>query len=40
MHGWIYDLRDGLLRDLHCTVAAATDVAAAHGKALERLGRP
>jgi carbonic anhydrase len=25
VHGWIYDLRDGLLRDLQCT---ATDVAA------------
>ena len=37
MHGWIYDLRDGLLRDLYCTAAAATEVAAAYAEALSRL---
>jgi carbonic anhydrase len=26
VHGWIYDLRDGLLRDLGCTTAAAEEV--------------
>ena len=26
IHGWIYDLRDGLLRDLWCTVTAAEQV--------------
>jgi carbonic anhydrase len=29
VHGWIYDLRDGLLRDLECTATAAEEVAAA-----------
>jgi carbonic anhydrase len=26
VHGWIYDIRDGLLRDLRCTVTAPEDV--------------
>jgi carbonic anhydrase len=26
VHGWIYDLRDGLLRDLQCTATAAAEV--------------
>jgi carbonic anhydrase len=34
VHGWIYDLRDGLLRDLRCTAAGADDVAAAYARAL------
>jgi carbonic anhydrase len=25
VHGWIYDLRDGLLRDLHVSVASLPD---------------
>jgi carbonic anhydrase len=37
IHGWIYDLRDGLLRDLDCTAAAPSDVATAHAGALSRL---
>jgi carbonic anhydrase len=32
VHGWVYDLRDGLLRDLHCTASGAGGVAE------ERLG--
>jgi carbonic anhydrase len=28
VHGWIYDLRDGLLRDLQCTVTGVEEVAA------------
>jgi carbonic anhydrase len=28
VHGWIYDLRDGLLRDLQCTVTALEEMAA------------
>ena len=28
VHGWIYDLRDGLLRDLECTATAPDEVAA------------
>jgi carbonic anhydrase len=38
VHGWIYDLRDGLLRDLHCTAAGPAEVVAANGEALRRLG--
>jgi carbonic anhydrase len=37
VHGWIYDLRDGLLRDLRCTASAAAEVAAAYAEALDRL---
>ena len=37
IHGWIYDLRDGLLRDLHCTAAATGEVVGAHADALARL---
>jgi carbonic anhydrase len=35
IHGWIYDLRDGLLRDLHFTVTAAAEVAGVYAQALE-----
>ncbi len=28
VHGWIYGLRDGLLRDLNCTAASVADAAA------------
>ncbi len=34
VHGWIYDLRDGLLRDLNVTVAAAAELAGAYRTAL------
>jgi carbonic anhydrase len=27
VHGWIYDIRDGLLRDLRCTVTTKDEVA-------------
>ena len=30
VHGWIYDLRDGLLRDLQCTATGVTEPDAAH----------
>jgi carbonic anhydrase len=30
VHGWIYGLRDGLLKDLGCTVSAADQIAAAY----------
>jgi carbonic anhydrase len=26
VHGWIYDIRDGLLRDLRCTVTTSDEV--------------
>ncbi|HEY7290056.1 MAG TPA: carbonate dehydratase [Vicinamibacterales bacterium] len=35
VHGWIYDLRDGLLRDLGCTIASPDDVEVAHRAALQ-----
>ena len=37
VHGWVYGLKDGLVRDLAITVATAGDVAATHRKALEAL---
>ena len=30
IHGWIYDLRDGLLRDLHCTATGRTESESPH----------
>jgi carbonic anhydrase len=42
VHGWIYGLHDGLLRDLRCTTASAEEVVAAHTQALQSLesGQP
>lgn len=37
VHGWIYALRDGLLRDLAFTVQAATDVEPAYERAIAGL---
>jgi len=37
VHGWIYGLADGLLRDLHCTAGGAGEVAPAYQSALEAL---
>jgi carbonic anhydrase len=37
VHGWIYDLRDGLLRDLHCTVSGPGEMVPAHAEALRRM---
>ena len=34
VHGWIYDVRDGLLRDLQCTAANAEELAAAYDRAI------
>jgi carbonic anhydrase len=39
VHGWIYDVADGLLRDLGFTVTRATHVAEAYVQALQRLAR-
>jgi carbonic anhydrase len=39
VHGWIYDLRDGLLRDLSCTVTGAEQVAEVHTDAVGHLSR-
>ncbi len=38
VHGWIYSLRDGLLRDLNVTAAAAAEAADVHRAALAALG--
>jgi carbonic anhydrase len=35
VHGWIYDLRDGLLRDLRCTSTRPDEVDPVYGAALE-----
>jgi carbonic anhydrase len=37
VHGWIYGLHDGLLRDLGVTAAGAHDVEKAHREAIGRL---
>jgi carbonic anhydrase len=34
VHGWIYDLRDGLLRDLRCTVTGAAEVEGTYAQAV------
>ncbi|MDL5053615.1 carbonate dehydratase [Oscillatoria laete-virens NRMC-F 0139] len=38
LHGWIYGLKDGLLKDLGMTLHDASDIAAITGRALEKLG--
>ena len=38
VHGWVYGLHDGLLRDLRVTVNALHEVDAAHAAALAALG--
>ncbi len=40
VHGWIYDLQDGLLRDLSCTATGPAEAATAHAEALCRLRPP
>ncbi|MEA3208812.1 MAG: carbonic anhydrase [Chthoniobacter sp.] len=37
IHSWVYGISDGLLRDLHVSVASATEIAAAHRAALAAL---
>jgi len=34
VHGWIYDIRDGLLRDLGCTATGAAEVEGAYAQAI------
>jgi carbonic anhydrase len=38
VHGWIYDLQDGLLRDLGISVTAATELLPAHADAVRARG--
>jgi carbonic anhydrase len=40
VHGWIYSLRDGLLRDVDFTTGAHDELPAAYHRALQRCGRP
>jgi carbonic anhydrase len=40
VHGWIYGLQDGRLRDLGLTVARDGTLAAGHARAIAALGRP
>jgi carbonic anhydrase len=40
VHGWIYGLQDGLIRDLECSVSRNDEVATAHRRALERVTTP
>jgi len=37
VHGWIYGIQDGLLRDLKFTAASRAEAARAHRQAIERL---
>jgi carbonic anhydrase len=37
VHGWIYGLQDGLLRDLNATASSVADAAAAYRAAIDRL---
>jgi carbonic anhydrase len=37
VHGWVYGLKDGLVRDLHTSVARATEAAASYQAALATL---
>ncbi len=38
VHGWIYGLRDGLIRDLNTTCASADEAAQSHQRAIAALG--
>jgi carbonic anhydrase len=39
IHGWVYSLEDGLIRDLNMSVSHAEELAPAHRKALKTLPR-
>jgi carbonic anhydrase len=39
VHGWIYDVRDGLLRDLGCTITNSDEIAPACTQALQKSPR-
>ncbi len=40
VHGWYYDLRDGLLRDLYCTASGPEEVESAYARAIDLEARP
>ncbi len=37
VHGWIYDVADGLLRDLGCTTSGAAEAPSVHAEAIARV---
>ncbi|HLB34529.1 MAG: carbonic anhydrase [Verrucomicrobia bacterium RIFCSPHIGHO2_12_FULL_41_10] len=37
VHGWIYGTRDGLLKDLRCSIASVNDVKNSYGKAISMI---
>jgi len=39
IHGWVYGLKDGLLRDLNMTISAAGEVEPAYWRALAWVGK-
>jgi len=39
VHGWIYDLRDGIIRDLRCTTGGTEEIASSNSHALEQVSR-
>jgi carbonic anhydrase len=39
VHGWVYGLRDGLIRDLHTTAASPEEATAAYKSAIEALNQ-
>jgi carbonic anhydrase len=39
VHGWIYDIHDGLLRDLDTTASSPAETAAAYERAMARLSK-
>ena len=39
VHGWIYDVADGLLRDLRCTASNSEELTRVYDRALEHTGR-
>ena len=36
VHGWIYDVADGLLRDLRCTASSSEELTRVYQRALAR----
>ena len=36
VHGWIYDVRDGLLRDLQCTASSSEELSEAYARAVDQ----
>ena len=37
VHGWVYGLKDGLVRDLHSSISNVNEIAPAYQAALEAL---